>query len=109
MAGFFLVYHRIVELARECMLELGYGHSETPLEWLPPGRGRGSSVSMLVGYLIGLSHVDPVEYGLALDRFLSSETAVLPDIDLDFPGTSGNASSCGSSRNGAGTTPHWPA
>ena len=87
LAGFFLVYHRIVELARECMLELGYGHKETPLEWLPPGRGRGSSVSMLVGYLIGLSHVDPVEYGLALDRFLSSETAVLPDIDLDFPGT----------------------
>ncbi len=85
LAGFFLVYHRIVELARECMLELGYGHSETPLEWLPPGRGRGSSVSMLVGYLIGLSHVDPVEYGLALDRFLSSETAVVPDIDLDFP------------------------
>ena len=85
LAGFFLVYHRIVELARECMLELGYGHTETPLEWLPPGRGRGSSVSMLVGYLIGLSHVDPVEYGLTLDRFLSSETAVLPDIDLDFP------------------------
>ena len=85
LAGFFLVYHRIVELARECMLELGYGHTETPLEWLPPGRGRGSSVSMLVGYLIGLSHVDPVEYGLALDRFLSSETAVVPDIDLDFP------------------------
>ena len=85
LAGFFLVYHRIVELARECMLELGYGHTETPLEWLPPGRGRGSSVSMLVGYLIGLSHVDPVEYGLALDPFLSSETAVVPDIDLDFP------------------------
>ncbi len=85
LAGFFLVYHRIVELARECMLQLGYGHTETPLEWLPPGRGRGSSVSMLVGYLIGLSHVDPVEYGLSLDRFLSSETAVVPDIDLDFP------------------------
>ena len=85
LAGFFLVYHRIVELAREGMLELGYGHTETPLEWLPPGRGGGSSGSMLVGYLIGLSHVDPVEYGLALDRFLSSETAVLPDIDLDFP------------------------
>ncbi len=85
LAGFFLVYHRIVELARECMLELGYGHQEMPLEWLPPGRGRGSSVSMLVGYLIGLSHVDPLEYGLTLDRFLSSETAAPPDIDLDFP------------------------
>ncbi len=85
LAGFFLVYHRIVELARECMLELGWGHLETPLEWLPPGRGRGSSVSMLVGYLIGLSHVDPVEYGLSLDRFLSAEATTLPDIDLDFP------------------------
>ena len=85
LAGFFLVYHRIVELARECMLELGWGHLETPLEWLPPGRGRGSSVSMLVGYLIGLSHVDPVEYGLTLDRFLSAEATTLPDIDLDFP------------------------
>ena len=80
-----LAYHRIVELARKCMLELGYGHLETPLEWLPPGRGRGSSVSLLVGYLIGLSHVDPLEYGLTLDRFLSSETAAPPDIDLDFP------------------------
>ena len=85
LAGFFLVYHRIVELARECMLELGYGHRETPLEWLPPGRGRGSSVSMLVGYLIGLSHVDPLAYGLTLDRFLSSDSPAVPDIDLDFP------------------------
>ncbi len=85
LAGFFLVYHRVVELARQCMLELGHGHQETPLEWLPPGRGRGSSVSMLVGYLIGLSHVDPLEYGLTLDRFLSIDTAAVPDIDLDFP------------------------
>ena len=67
------------------MLELGYGHLETPLEWLPPGRGRGSSVSLLAGYLIGLSHVDSLEYGLTLDRFLSSETAAPLDIDLDFP------------------------
>ena len=85
LAGFFLVYHRIVALARDCMLELGHGHRETPLEWLPPGRGRGSSVSMLVGYLIGLSHVDPLAYGLTLDRFLSSDSPAVPDIDLDFP------------------------
>lgn len=75
LAGFFLVYHRIVELARESMLELGWRHRKTPLEWLSPSRGRGSSVSMLVGYLIGLS----------LDCFLSAETDTYPDIDLDFP------------------------
>ena len=102
LAGFFLVYHRIVELARDCMLELGYGHRETPLEWLPPGRGRGSSVSMLVGYLIGLSHVDPLAYGLTLDRFLSSDS---PAVPWTFPGTSASGSSCASLRNGAGTTP----
>ena len=85
LAGFFLVYHRIVELAREELQASGRGGGEAPLEWLPPGRGRGSSVSMLVGYLIGLSHVDPLAYGLSLDRFLSADTTVLPDIDLDFP------------------------
>ena len=43
-AGFFLVYHRIVDLAREELQASGRGGSEAPLEWLPPGRGRGSSV-----------------------------------------------------------------
>ena len=85
LAGFFLVYRRVAELAREVMLGLGYGDAETPLEWLAPGRGRGSSVSMLVGYLIGLSHVDPLAGGLSLDRFLSEDTGSYPDIDLDFP------------------------
>ena len=70
LAGFFLIYHRVVQLAREVMLELGHGNSEMPLEWPPPGRGRGSSVVMLTGYLIGLSHVDPLAYDLSLDRFL---------------------------------------
>jgi error-prone DNA polymerase len=52
---------------------------------LPPGRGRGSSVGSIVCYLIGLSHVDPVETRLFLGRFLSPELASVPDIDLDFP------------------------
>ena len=52
---------------------------------LPPGRGRGSSVSSLVCYLTGLSHVDPVRNGLFLGRFLNEEISEAPDIDLDFP------------------------
>ena len=52
---------------------------------LPPGRGRGSSVGSIVCYLTGLSHVDPVESGLSLGRFLNRELASVPDIDLDFP------------------------
>jgi error-prone DNA polymerase len=52
---------------------------------LPPGRGRGSSVGSIVCYLIGLSHVDPVETRLFLGRFLARDMASVPDIDLDFP------------------------
>ena len=58
---------------------------ETPVEERPPGRGRGSSVALLVGYLIGISHVDPLEWDLTLERFISEDATVLPDIDLDFP------------------------
>ena len=52
---------------------------------LPPGRGRGSSVSSIVCYLTGLSHVDPIANELAIGRFLSEDLKALPDIDLDFP------------------------
>ncbi|TML55627.1 MAG: DNA polymerase III subunit alpha, partial [Actinobacteria bacterium] len=38
-----------------------------------------------VCYLTGLSHVDPVQAGLPLGRFLNRELASVPDIDLDFP------------------------
>ena len=60
-------------------------HPETPLEERPPGRGRGSSVALLVGYLIGISHVDPLRWDLTLERFISQDMSTLPDIDLDFP------------------------
>ena len=40
---------------------------------LPPGRGRGSSVSSIVCYLTGLSHVDPIANKLLLGRFLNEE------------------------------------
>ena len=49
------------------------------------GRGRGSSVSSIVCYLIGLSHIDPIANELFLGRFLNEELISVPDIDLDFP------------------------
>ena len=85
LAGFLLLYREIVLLGREIMEERGLLHPETPLEERPPGRGRGSSVALLVGYLIGISHVDPLRWGLTLERFISEDTSLLPDIDLDFP------------------------
>jgi error-prone DNA polymerase len=83
LAGFFLLHHDMLELAREIALELRGADSVRAL--LAPGRGRGSSVSSLVCYLIGLSHIDPIANKLALGRFLHEDLRGLPDIDLDFP------------------------
>ncbi len=85
MAGFLLLYREIALIAREIMLERGLVSPEAPLESRPPGRGRGSSVALLVGYLIGISHIDPLMWNLSLERFISDDVGTLPDIDLDFP------------------------
>ena len=83
LSGFFLLHRDLLELAREVAREVRGADSARAL--LPPGRGRGSSVSSIVCYLTGLSHVDPVRRGLFLGRFLNEEISDAPDIDLDFP------------------------
>ncbi len=83
LAGFFLLHWEVLELARECALEVRGGSVARNV--LPPGRGRGSSVGSIVCYLTGLSHVDPVQAGLSLGRFINHELVSVPDIDLDFP------------------------
>jgi error-prone DNA polymerase len=83
LSGFFVLHHDLLELAREVAVEVR--GPDTARALLPPGRGRGSSVSSIVCYLTGLSHVDPVANELFLGRFLNEEITSLPDIDLDFP------------------------
>jgi error-prone DNA polymerase len=88
LSGFFLLHREILELAREVALEVRGPESARSV--LPPGRGRGSSVSSIVCYITGLSHIDPVEKGLFPGRFLNEEIEgelgrTMPDIDLDFP------------------------
>jgi error-prone DNA polymerase len=83
LPGFFLLHHDLLELAREVAVEVRGTSSARAL--LPPGRGRGSSVSSIVCYLTGLSHVDPIANELLIGRFLNEELTSLPDIDLDFP------------------------
>jgi error-prone DNA polymerase len=83
LSGFFLLHRDLLELAREVAAEVRGPESARSV--LPPGRGRGSSVSSIVCYLTGLSHVDPVEADLFSGRFLNEETTSMPDIDLDFP------------------------
>ncbi len=83
LAGFFLLHHELLELAREVAVEVRGADSARAL--LAPGRGRGSSVSSIVCYLTGLSHIDPIGNRLLLGRFLHTGLESLPDIDLDFP------------------------
>lgn len=45
---------------------------------------RGSAASSLVGYGLGITDVDPIEYGLAFERFLNPERVEMPDVDLDI-------------------------
>ncbi len=89
LAGFFLLHRDLLELAREVAVEVrgrgGADGATNPRSLLPPGRGRGSSVSSIVCHLTGLSHVDPIANKLLLGRFLNEELTALPDIDLDFP------------------------
>ena len=88
LSGFFLLHHDLLELAREVAIEVRGRDSARAI--MPPGRGRGSSVSSIVCYLTGLSHIDPVANDLNSSRFLNEEVgkeagATMPDIDLDFP------------------------
>jgi len=85
LAGFMLLYREIVLIARDISIEMGKSDLEEPIEIRSPGRGRGSSVAMLTGYLIGISHVDPLLYNLTLERFVPDDLKTLPDIDIDFP------------------------
>ncbi|MBI4520513.1 MAG: DNA polymerase III subunit alpha, partial [Gemmatimonadetes bacterium] len=83
LAGFFLVYRDLMELASVVAGEIRRGRPRASSN-LPPGRGRGSSVSSIICYLIGLSHIDPVANRLFLGRFLNEALTTVPDIDLDF-------------------------
>ena len=45
---------------------------------------RGSAAGSIVTYLLGISNVDPIRYGLLFERFLNPERVSPPDIDIDF-------------------------
>ncbi len=44
---------------------------------------RGSGAGSLVNHLLGISAIDPLDYGLIMERFLSPTRETMPDIDLD--------------------------
>jgi len=48
------------------------------------GPGRGSAAGSLVSYVLRITDVDPIKYGLLFERFLNPERTSMPDIDTDF-------------------------
>jgi DNA polymerase-3 subunit alpha len=48
------------------------------------GPGRGSAAGSLVAYVLGITTVDPMKYGLLFERFLNPSRRTMPDIDIDF-------------------------
>ena len=47
------------------------------------GPGRGSAAGSLVAYVLGITQIDPIKYGLLFSRFLRSDAKDYPDIDYD--------------------------
>jgi DNA polymerase III subunit alpha len=51
---------------------------------IPVGPGRGSAAGSMVAYVLGITDIDPLQYGLIFERFLNPERISPPDIDVDF-------------------------
>lgn len=67
--GYFLIVHGIVAEAKDRGILC---------------QGRGSAAASAVCYLLGITAVDPILYGLPFERFLASTRTEEPDIDVDF-------------------------
>ncbi len=68
--GYFLIVSDFVEYARS--------------RNIPVGPGRGSAAGSLVAYVLGITQIDPLKYGLLFERFLNPARVTLPDMDIDF-------------------------
>ncbi len=51
---------------------------------IPVGPGRGSGAGSLAAYCVGITGIDPIQYGLIFERFLNPERVSMPDFDIDF-------------------------
>ncbi|UUD35804.1 DNA polymerase III subunit alpha [Mycoplasmopsis citelli] len=68
--NYFLVIKDVLDFAREQRIEIG--------------PGRGSSSGSIIAFLLDITNVNPIEYGLLFERFLNVARVSLPDIDLDI-------------------------
>lgn len=67
---YFIIIHDLYRWSREANIMVG--------------PGRGSVAGCLIGYLIGITAVDPIEHGLLFERFINPNRIDMPDCDMDF-------------------------
>jgi len=48
------------------------------------GPGRGSAAGSIISYVLRITDIDPLRYGLIFERFLNPGRKSMPDIDMDF-------------------------
>ncbi|MCS7213266.1 MAG: DNA polymerase III subunit alpha [Candidatus Calescibacterium sp.] len=58
--------------------------TEAKRRGIPVGPGRGSAAGSIVSWALGITELDPIQYGLIFERFLNPEREKIPDIDVDF-------------------------
>ena len=51
---------------------------------VPVGPGRGSGAGSLVAWVLTITNLDPIKFGLLFERFLNPERVSMPDFDIDF-------------------------
>ena len=69
-AGYFLIVSDFIQWAKS--------------QKIPVGPGRGSGAGSLVAWVILITDLDPIKYGLLFERFLNPERVSMPDFDIDF-------------------------
>ncbi|MBN3039678.1 MAG: DNA polymerase III subunit alpha [Candidatus Omnitrophica bacterium] len=69
-SSYFLIIWDLVKFAKE--------------NHIPVGPGRGSAAGSIISYILKITDVDPLSYGLLFERFLNPERISMPDIDIDF-------------------------
>jgi DNA polymerase III subunit alpha len=69
-AGYFLIVSDFIKWAK--------AHD------IPVGPGRGSGAGSLVAWVLTITDLDPMRFGLLFERFLNPERVSMPDFDIDF-------------------------
>ncbi len=70
LCDYFLIIEDLIQFAREKEIKVG--------------PGRGSAVGSLVLYALGITNINPLDFGLIFERFLNLERITMPDVDIDF-------------------------